>query len=243
MLGSAGPENFIRDFANAPFAGTWFPIAIVNANAGTDLDPGVADVGSSFSNTFPFYFGTDALPPAGTFDLVTVALHEFGHGTGFVGSGRIAGGIGSFGRGTTFPFVYDRFVRNAAGQALIAAVPNNSAAFAAAITGGVGSLFFNTPASTLLGISAPATVYAPNPFEGGSSYSHLDETIYPAGDPNSLMSPAVGFAEANHQPGAITLAMYSDMGWPGGAPPPPPPPGGLPSMVSNFDCSASSAPP
>ena len=234
VLGSAGPGNFFRNFPNAPLAGAWSPVAIANANAGVDLDPSGNDVNSNYSNSFPFYFGTDANPPAGTFDLASVALHEFGHGLGFLGSGRVAGGVGMWGSGTPFPDGYDLFVKDGAGQSILTAYPNNSAALAAVLTG--GSLFFNSPASPLPAVAAAVPLYAPNPFEPGSSYSHLDEASFPAGNVNSLMTPQIGQAEAIHQPGAITLAIFSDTGWPGGAPTPPPPPGGLPSMVTNFVC-------
>jgi len=232
VLGSAGPKTFFRGFTNAPSPNTFFPVAIANANAGVDLLPGGSDVNSSYSSTFPFYFGTDGNPPAGMFDLASVALHEFGHGTGFVGSGGVDSGVGFWGLGGGFPTIYDLFVRDAANQYIVSAYPNESAALAAVFQS--GSLFFNSPASPVPAVAAPIPLYAPNPFEGGSSYSHLNEASFPAGDPNSLMTPQIGQAEANHQPGAITLAMYSDMGWPGGAVPPPPPPGGLPGAPPNF---------
>ncbi len=36
---------------------------------------------------------------------------------------------------------------------------------------------------------------------------------YPAGNPNSLMTPAIGTAESIHAPGAITLGIFTDIGW------------------------------
>ncbi len=50
-------------------------------------------------------------------------------------------------------------------------------------------------------------------FQIGSSYVHLDENTYPAGDLNSLMTPTLGFAEVIHTPGPITLGTLTDMGW------------------------------
>ncbi|HEX6463614.1 MAG TPA: BACON domain-containing carbohydrate-binding protein, partial [Vicinamibacterales bacterium] len=59
----------------------------------------------------------------------------------------------------------------------------------------------------------PPTLFAPAAFQNGSSYSHLDENTYPPGDLNSLMTPAIGFAEVIHTPGPIVLGMFTDMGW------------------------------
>ncbi|MBK5289837.1 MAG: hypothetical protein JJE46_15350, partial [Acidimicrobiia bacterium] len=45
------------------------------------------------------------------------------------------------------------------------------------------------------------------------SYSHLDESTYPAGDVNSLMTPAIGANEVIHSPGPIALGIFADTGW------------------------------
>ena len=82
VLGSAGPVSVVRDFANAPLAGTWYHIALANKLAGSDLLPANDDINANFSTNFNFYLGLDnnhgPLP-----DLVTVLLHEFAHGLGF----------------------------------------------------------------------------------------------------------------------------------------------------------------
>ena len=54
---------------------------------------------------------------------------------------------------------------------------------------------------------------APANYAGGSSISHWDETAFPAGDPNSLMSPQFGQAEAIQNIGDITRGLFKDIGW------------------------------
>ena len=56
-------------------------------------------------------------------------------------------------------------------------------------------------------------LYAPGTWNPGSSYSHLDETVYGEGDPDSLMTAFLASGEAIHDPGQITLGMFADMGW------------------------------
>src|SRR5262245_37256797 len=82
VLGSAGPVSVVRDFPNAPLAGTWCHVALANKLAGVDLIPANDDINANFSTNFNFYLGLDANHGAQP-DLVAVLLHEFAHGLGF----------------------------------------------------------------------------------------------------------------------------------------------------------------
>jgi PA domain len=82
ILGSAGPINVVRDFLNAPLAGTWHHVALANKLAGVDLVPANDDINANFSTNFNFYLGLDNNHGAQP-DLVVVLLHEFAHGLGF----------------------------------------------------------------------------------------------------------------------------------------------------------------
>lgn len=222
VLGSAGASTIFRDFPNAPQAQTWYAVALAEKLAGNTLNhPDSADINANFSSTLPnWYLGTDGNAPPGTFDFVSVVLHELCHGLGFFGSMTVSGGLGSWGFGTGFPVIYDRFTENGAGQQLIDTniFPNNSAALAAQLTG--NNLFFDGPEARMANGGNPPRIYAPNPWEQGSSYSHLDEATFPPGNPNSLMTPQIGQAEVIHNPGAITLGLYDDIGWTTTPPPP-----------------------
>lgn len=215
VLGSAGASSIYRDFPNAPQAGTWYNVALAEKLAGTDLnqttDP---DIVANFSSAVPnWYFGTDGNTPPGDFDLVTVVLHELGHGLTFIGSMDVTSGQGSWGEGTAFPFIYDRFAENGAGQSLLntSLFPNPSVALATQLQS--NSVFFTGPEAVAANGGTPPPLYAPASWQQGSSFSHLDESTYPAGDPNSLMTPALDMAEAIHDPGPVALGMFRDMGW------------------------------
>lgn len=210
-LGGAGPYTFWRDFANAPQANTWYPAAIANQRAGSDLNGGDPEIDAIFSSTFSnWYFGTDGNPPSNKYDFVSVVLHELGHGLGFVGSMQVSGGLGYWGSGTAYPFIYDRYAENGAGQALLS-FSNFSTTLAAQLTG--GSVYFDGPNANAANGGTRPRLYAPGSWAQGSSYSHLDESTYPAGTTNALMTYAISNGEANHNPGPITLGIFKDSGW------------------------------
>ena len=88
VLGSAGPF-LVRNFAGAPQTNVWYPYAMADAIAGTDVIAGASDITSRFSSNFTnWYFGVDGEAPNSMYDFRSVVLHELGHGLGFSGSGR-----------------------------------------------------------------------------------------------------------------------------------------------------------
>lgn len=214
VLGQAGPANVMRNFQGAKQAGTWYPVALANALSASDLTPGKPHITAEFSNNFAnWYFGTDGATPADKYDLMSVVLHELGHGLGFVGSATVAGTQGGWGLGSGFPFIYDRFVENALGQKILDTTlfPNPSDKLAGQLQS--TRLFFNGARARAANGGKSVQVYAPITWEDGSSFSHLDEVMFPAGSQNSLMSPQLALGEAVHSPGPVGLGILQDMGW------------------------------
>jgi hypothetical protein len=210
VLGQAGPATFYKNFTGAPVTDTWYPIALMNALRGSDQEPGQPDIQAAFSSTFDWYFGTDGSPGARV-DFASVVLHEIGHGLGFLGFMKVAEGLGSWGLGSGSPAAWDRFTENGAGQSLIntAIFPNPSTALATQLQS--GSVFFDGPNANAANGGTRVPLYAPNPWQDGSSYSHLAESFN--GTPNALMTFALPAGEAIHDPGPVTLGMLEDMGW------------------------------
>src|SRR5436190_12001356 len=93
-LGQAGAVGIFRNFANAPFANTWYAGALANALAGVDLNPNSPEINATFNSSIGtagcldsgvqshFYLGLDN-NHGSDIDLVPVLIHEFGHGLGF----------------------------------------------------------------------------------------------------------------------------------------------------------------
>ena len=208
-LGFAGANGFYINFPGNTASNTFFPQALANKLRGSDNGVGDEDISCTFNSNFNWYFGTDGNTPGGQYDFVTVVLHELGHGLGFLGSGNVSSGNGFIGFGGN-PFIYDTFVENNGGTA-ITAFTDGSTALANQLEG--NNLYWNGALGIANNSGTRPRIYAPGTWNGGSSYSHLNESTYPAGNVNSLMTPFLGSAEANHDPGPIVEGMFEDMGW------------------------------
>jgi len=112
VLGSAGTLNIFRDFTpqglfpGPQFPATWYGGAIGDKRAGYDLNPGGNDINTQFSSDFNFYLGVDKNFGPGQYDLVTVLLHELGHGLGFQNFVSRTTGANQSG----FTDIYSRFI-------------------------------------------------------------------------------------------------------------------------------------
>ena len=83
-LAQAGAETLEQNFPNAPRPGVWYPGALANSLAGTNLDPDRVDISVTANSNGSFYYGLDSASPGGLANFVDVLLHELGHGLGFI---------------------------------------------------------------------------------------------------------------------------------------------------------------
>ncbi len=217
MLGTGGPIQ-VRDFVGAPQAGVFYPAALANQLSGTDVNPSGAAINIQFNSDVDgsvvfgntgFYYGTDG-NAGNDLDFYSVALHEMGHGLGFVDGLESTGAF--FGG---FPSIYSTLLAtgSSAGSTRFSAL-----SLAARQSAMRTALFSVGPKTVLAGGGAGATIFTPDPYQGGSSVGHLDEEIYsppPNGSAgtktNELMTPVASVPV--HDAGPITEAILQDMGW------------------------------
>ena len=191
VIASSGPTVLLRDFSKwTTQPNHWYPIALANKLGRGDFVPVQTgtippyDVASTFNINLgnpdclagiPFYYGLDGNEGPNRVDLVATALHEFGHGLGFVNTADISPTVGNppqpnpnFGQLLGgFPDVYNRnLFDNTIGKTWPAmtvaerrlSIPNgrNVVWIGSDVTAAVPSrLALGLP---LLGISAPAAI-------------------------------------------------------------------------------------
>ena len=207
VLGQASAGEFRAGVDGAQKSGSFYAVALAEKIARRDINsPTEPDIEADFNSSQRWYYGTDAKPGSGQFDLVSVVLHELGHGLGFTSLYGIPNG-GALPTLSSRPAIFDNYVVNGLGQVLAAtpAIINDPAALNRALTG--NDVFFTGPTTQR------AKLYAPRTFSDASSISHLDEDTYRQGDPNSLMSPTANTAEAIHDPGPIVKSIFTDIEW------------------------------
>jgi hypothetical protein len=221
VLGQAGPARVNRDFSGALEASTWYAASLANSLAGADLEAGQAEITAMFNSelgqigcltgTF-FYYGLDG-NDAGNIDFVTVLVHELGHGLGFL----------SFANGTTGQLfngltdAYTNFLEDHSNQQELFPDMTDAERQAASIDGTqtTSDLHWTGPLAIAQGAdltdgrhpSGHIEMYAPNPFESGSSVSHWAKSL----SPNALMEPA--FTSSLHNV-ELDLALLEDTGYP-----------------------------
>jgi hypothetical protein len=215
-LGGAGATTVHRNFAGALRANTWYPQALANSLAGTDLDPTRDDIGATFNSaigtTCPlpsvWYYGLDRNPPATKIDFATVVLHELGHGLGFFSLVNLATGQKLLGSddaymvfledhrtGKLYPNMSnaERVAASTATGALHWVGPNVVAVSRQRLTAGVGP-------------NGHVEMFAPNPRQPGSSVSHFSTSL----SPNELMEPF--YTVPLHHIG-LAKELLADIGW------------------------------
>jgi Secretion system C-terminal sorting domain len=214
VLGAANTNDYYRNFPGAKEPNTFYPLALAEKLAGKDLNSlNEDDIFCRFNSKVPWYYGSSEVVPLGTFDFTSIVLHELGHGLGFVSSMRVSGTQGSYGFGTRNNAIYDKFLQTGDKKNLIDTLvfksPSNPLRNALVSE----DIFWVGPNTTFETKEEKVLIFAPNPYQGGSSISHLDDAKYGGGKINSLMTPTASLREKNLNPGPLVLKMMADMGW------------------------------
>lgn len=205
VLAAATPKNNYANFPGAPDRNLFYPSALANALAGKDLDPKNNEMDIRVTSNAPWYLGTDGNCPRTLYDLMSVILHEMAHGLGFV-SNNVYDPFFRFGR-IDQPTPFDAYAQLTDGRRL-ADLPSPSKELGDAL---ISRLVWAGDNATKANNGVRPLLYTPNPYEPGSSISHLDEKTFSASGPNATMTPNLDFGEVFHEPGSILIGMFDDM--------------------------------
>ena len=214
QLGGAGPLNGFINFPNAPAANTIYVVAHANSIAGEDLDPINNDIDSVFNSLLngnpsclggvSWWTGINSPAPSGTIALYDTVLHEIAHGLGFLtlvdSNGQRLQDFNDVFMLNLFDVSQGRsWAAMTNTQRRTSTVSNGSVVWRGSnVAAGAGVFTAGRNAGML-------RIYAPNPYEQGSSNSHWDTVL----GPDELMEP---FATTRSDSCATVLA-FKDMGW------------------------------
>lgn len=214
VLGSASPGTYYRNFDGAQKFGIWYPVSLAEKIYRQELNATTEpDIVASFnSDNTNWDFNTQGNTTAGKYDMVSVVLHEIGHGLGITHAYEVSGVNGQIrDLFSNSAVIFESFLENGTPTNLVTGFSSPSTDLATQLTG--QGLLFNSPLVLANNSGLKGIIYAPAAYSAGSSIAHLDENSYPRGDRNSLMTPFFNSAEVIHNPGPITMGILKDMGW------------------------------
>ena len=213
-LGSAGPRGIFRDFPNAPKPNVWFVGAVADSLTGSDLQSTRPDIEATFNSDIDnnnncligtnWWLGIDSPAPSNTISLFDTVLHEIGHGLGVLSlvsqTGVLNGGRQDAYSYHLFDAETDTFWRDMDDAEREDSAINN------------GNLVWRGPNADANSdhIVAGKTnghirIYAPNPYQPGSSVSHWDTSL----QPDELMEPSATPTSDDRS----TIQLVKDVGW------------------------------
>lgn len=184
-----------------------FNKTIVQTKIQTGVDLNGGSVDGQINWNFYHSWDTDDVVGAGSFDFKAVAMHELMHTFGFLSL------IDSAGNNTDdYWSYYDQFVVDSNGDSPIASGTYLwDTAYNTNLTGGDGGLYFGG-ANAVAAFGGLVPLYTPNPWNSGSSVSHLDTTYF-TGDDWKMMNHAVTTGPGVRTLSAVELAMLEDLGY------------------------------
>lgn len=220
-LGSGGP--YLVASANLPDPNTWYPATLANELRNTDIagvtgnNPFGAEMKLTMNSDWDTWHFGPGPAPSGKVDFTTVALHELTHALGFSGSMKQVVATptqATWGNGTR-PYIYDQFTQRGSGSPLklidMVGILVPSTELMTALKGQNGGVFFSGTNANAANGGVKVPLYAPSPWEVGSSYSHLAESFN--GGVNTLMTFAVQGNETVHEVGPVVRGILKDFGY------------------------------
>lgn len=203
LLASAGPVDFFA------IDGRAVPSALAAQIRKGSLNNGGTDIQVNVNEQVDWDYSVNGEAARGKASFVYTMIHEIGHGLGFLDS--FAAETGEL--LNPIPFPYDVFVNRGSSRRDV--VTGHSAQQRLAdLTS--NDLFFNGP--TAVEASARSIrplpmvkLYAPSPYEPGSSVAHVDQDTY-ADFKTGLMAPK-DFGSGTDKIDILTLGIMADMGY------------------------------
>jgi hypothetical protein len=205
LLATAGPSEFwVLENRAVPSPLAWQQLGGRYSNAGE------SDIEVNVNQTADWDYRLDGQAERGKFSFVYTLMHEIAHGLGHVDSfdnetGKLLN--------DPLPFIFDVFVNRGSSQRNRVI---DHAAEEAKRDLVSRDLFFNGENAIVAARAAFRSLpmiklYAPDPYQSGSSIAHVDQDTY-ADIRTGLMTP-IDFGAGSDKIDKLTLAIMKDMGY------------------------------
>ena len=171
---------------------------------GTDTNGATADGVITWNFGQPWALGDTVADSQYDFD--STAMHELLHSFGFTSS--VSGPGDNNGQNW---YVFDSFLVDAGGAAVISGNFTWNSAYDPNLTGGNGGLYFGGP-NAVAAYNGPVPLYTPNPWQGGSSVAHLDDTKF-TGSNQKIMNADTDKGLGVRVLSPVELGIMQDLGY------------------------------
>ncbi|MDA3881868.1 MAG: T9SS type A sorting domain-containing protein [Bacteroidales bacterium] len=203
----AKPTSLISNYPSLNWSDFSLPVALAENSISKNLNKEQADIELVINSNINWHLDETEMPEGKT-DLATIILHEFAHGLGFLGNISY--------KNADFllenPLIYDSYIYYKDSLSVVSLF--NSSVNQDSLMNILTSdtlLWLGPYSQAFLGYYPK--LYAPSTFNSGSSFYHFDESIFPLGDTNALMTPIINSFEMIHAPGIAALSILADIGW------------------------------
>ena len=211
-FGSSGDEDLLASAAPTDFVaqnGLLVALSLASQRAGAPVNPRGADLSIEFGAEVDWDYVPDGVAPPGTFSFVYTAIHEIGHGLGFfdtfdADTGEVSNGL---------PTPYDIHINRGTAPGNLLVTRDASRVEQDLVS---NDLYFAGPNAVQASLASirplpMVRLYAPDPYEYGSSISHLDQETY-ADVLTGLMVPQ-DFGPDYAYVDRLALAIMADVGY------------------------------
>ena len=205
----ANPTLLKQNIPELPFSDVSFPIALAEKITNTNFNFNEPDIELVVNSSMPWNFDFSTYPIPKKHDITTILLHEIAHGLGFIGNVIMKNSTFLI---DNYPLVYDTFLSYKAHPFL--SFFNNlhvSSDSLATIATSNEIVWNGAYTSAFLGFKP--SLYAPSPYNQGSSFYHFNDDFIPPGDSLALMKRSFGANDIIHHPDIATLSLLADIGW------------------------------
>ena len=205
----ARPTLVKQNVSGLPFTDISFPISLAEKLTNTNFNFNNIDIELVVNSSLSWNFDYSNFPIENKHDLTSILLHELAHGLGFIGNISMKGSEMFI---DNYPLIYDTFIVYDT-VSYLSFFDNPSVLQDSIIAISTSNNIFWNGSYSRAFLGEKPDLYAPNPYNSGSSFYHFNDGFVPPGDSLTLMKRSFSLNDILHKPDLATLSLLADIGW------------------------------